>query len=202
MIKVVGSSRNAHPIITKFFQSLIKSLLVPIMLSHTFYIGKRPFDPCLKVISILSAVLSYIIYITLYITVYIGHFGLLPSLGTCSPVPPLLRHCTARSCGRWRPGEVCVLGGSPLVRCYPPSLGRTQILGLLAAWWCSRPSHPVAPVSEKELYDEHSLFIISYIPVVYKVLAYKFPGFWALGFSAILSTETSPLVLWDLLLLD
>ena len=40
----------------------------------------------------------------------------------------------------------------------------------------------VAPVSEKEFYDEHSLFIISYIPVVYKVLAYKFPGFRALGF--------------------
>ena len=53
----------------------------------------------------------------------------------------------------------------------------------------------VAPVSEKEFYDEHSLFIISYIPVVYKVLAYKFPGFWALGFSAILSTQTSPPVL-------
>ena len=42
--------------------------------------------------------------------------------------------------------------------------------------------HPaVAPVSEKEFYDEHSLFIISYLPVVYKVLAYKFPDFFGLG---------------------
>ena len=82
------------------------------MLSHTFYIGKRPFDPCLKVISILSAVLSYIIYITLYITVYIGHFGLLPRWGLaplCLPSSDIARPAPAAADVQGK----CVCWGGP-----------------------------------------------------------------------------------------
>ena len=156
--------------------------------SHLCYptpsdIGKIYFDPCFKsyIYSICRPVLLQYVYYMYINSVYwtfwsSNHLWELAPLGL-----PLLRHRTARSCGRWRPGEVCVWGGSLTVRRSPSSsLGRTQIKGLLVAgygwrglpsWWPSLSPRlqaspllhtAVAPVSEKEFYGEYSLFIISY----------------------------------------
>ena len=97
----------------------------------------------------------------------------------CLPSTDIARLAPAAAESR---GSWCVRGDprSSAVIHHRERLGRrswaSSLLDVAAA------HHPaVAPVSEKEFYDEHSLFIISYLPVVYKVLAYKFPDFLGLG---------------------